>query len=444
VQGATPERAVGPRVPSGFFEYVRGLGPGIVVAMAWLGSGDLVSSAVSGANYGYALLWGIVIALLARYLMVSAMARYQLCNSQGDETILQGFARLWRGFPFVLAVGALGSAFVYNSFHIRGAGTALNQLFGGIGGDWAIFLWSALVVAAAIALALSARQYKWLERVAVLAVTSLGLTFLAAAILSGVDILATLRGLLFSIPADEGPFGATLVVISLIGVVGGSVANILYVYLMREKGWHGPAYRRLQVYDLLTGITSVIVINLAVWIVAAETLNVGRSPIEDENDLASMMELIMGPIGSTLLWIGLFFATFDNVGVQAFGYTKIFLSGLYQTFTGRRERYNDHPESDPMFRVLQIGLLMILPLLFSTPFAPNFIVLTIFGGALPIMIVPIIIVAILWLTNKKGWFLPGYETKWWNSALLFVVGIIGIWGTFNLIQSFIGAITGGA
>jgi Mn2+/Fe2+ NRAMP family transporter len=443
MQGTTGEQRPEVQVPSSFMEYVRGLGPGIVVAMAWLGSGDLVSSAVSGANYGYALIWGLVIALLARYFMVSAMARYQLCNTQGDETILQGFARLWRGFPFVLAVGALGSAFVYNSFHIRGAGTALYQLFGGIGGDWAIFIWSSLVVVAALALALSARQYKWLERVAVLAVTSLGLTFLVAAILSGVDILNTLRGLLFSIPADEGPFGATLVVIALIGVVGGSVANILYVYLMREKGWHGPVYRRLQVYDLLTGIASVIVINLAVWVVAAETLNVGQSTIGDENDLASMMELVMGPIGSTLLWIGLFFATCDNVGVQAFGYTKIFLSGLHQTFSGRRERYNDRPESDPLFRMLQIGLL-VLPLIFSTPFAPNFIVLTVFGGALPIVLVPVIIVAVLWLTNKKGWFLPGYETKWWQSVVLFVIGAISVWGTVGLVQSFIDAIAAGA
>jgi hypothetical protein len=87
---------------------------------------------------------------------------------------------------------------------------------------------------------------------------------------------------------------------------------------------------------------------------------------------------------------------------------------------------------------------MILPLIFSTPFAPNFIVLTVFGGALPIILVPVIIVAVLWLINKKGWFLSGYETKWWQSAVLFVIGAIGVWGTYGLIQSFIGAIAGAA
>lgn len=444
MQEATRERPGEAKIPSSFLDYVRGMGPGIVVAMAWLGSGDLVSSAVSGANYGYALLWGLAIALLARYVIVSALAKYQLCNSQGDETVIDGFARMWRGFPLLLAFGSLGSAFVYNSFHIRGAGTALYNLFGGVGGDWAIFIWSALVVVASIALAMTARQYKWLERIAVMAVVSLGLTFFIGAVLSGVDLLAVFRGLAFSVPADEGPFGATLVTISLIGVVGGSVANLLYVYLMREKGWRGPAYRKLQNYDLLMGIVSVIVINLAVWVVAAETLNAGSSVLEDENDLANMMELVMGPIGSTLLWIGLFFATFDNVGVQAFGYTKIFMSGVYKTYTGRSDRFDNNAETDPVFRILQIGALMILPLIFSTPFAPNFLVLTVFGGALPIILVPVIIVGILWLTNNKRLMMPGYANRWWQNIILFAVGAVGIWGTFGLIKAFIEAISAGA
>ena len=49
------------RVPSTFIEYVRALGPGILVAMAWLSAGDLVSASVSGSTYGYALMWALVV-----------------------------------------------------------------------------------------------------------------------------------------------------------------------------------------------------------------------------------------------------------------------------------------------------------------------------------------------------------------------------------------------
>ena len=39
------------------------MGPGIVIAVTWLGAGDLVDSAVSGGSYGYALMWALALAL---------------------------------------------------------------------------------------------------------------------------------------------------------------------------------------------------------------------------------------------------------------------------------------------------------------------------------------------------------------------------------------------
>lgn len=35
-----------PPIPKTFREYVRSIGPGIVIALTWLGDGDLVDSAV--------------------------------------------------------------------------------------------------------------------------------------------------------------------------------------------------------------------------------------------------------------------------------------------------------------------------------------------------------------------------------------------------------------
>ena len=47
----------------------------------------------AGANYGYSLLWVFVVAVLFRFLFVSLIARYQLCNQHG-EGVLDGLARL--------------------------------------------------------------------------------------------------------------------------------------------------------------------------------------------------------------------------------------------------------------------------------------------------------------------------------------------------------------
>ena len=37
-------------------DLITAVGPGLVLAMTFLGTGDLVSSSVSGANYGYTLI----------------------------------------------------------------------------------------------------------------------------------------------------------------------------------------------------------------------------------------------------------------------------------------------------------------------------------------------------------------------------------------------------
>jgi Mn2+/Fe2+ NRAMP family transporter len=134
-------------VPSTFIEYVRALGPGILVAMAWLSAGDLVSASVSGSTYGYALMWALVVSLFARYFFVSAIGKYVLCNSQGDSSILAGFGRLWRGLPVVVGVIAFILGFTYQTYAIKGAATAVYNLLGGVGDEgWTIFILAVLLV----------------------------------------------------------------------------------------------------------------------------------------------------------------------------------------------------------------------------------------------------------------------------------------------------------
>ena len=81
------------RFPHSFREYLRSFGPGIVIVLTWLGAGDVVDMGAAGANYGYSLIWVFVVAILLRFLFVSLIARYHLCNQHG-EGVLDGLARL--------------------------------------------------------------------------------------------------------------------------------------------------------------------------------------------------------------------------------------------------------------------------------------------------------------------------------------------------------------
>src|ERR1700752_4330265 len=96
---AAPSSAAAPssqpalaKVPTSFGEYLRSFGPGIVIVLTWLGAGDIVDMGVAGPNYGYSLMWVLVAALMFRFVFVSLIARYQLCNQHG-EGVLDGLAR---------------------------------------------------------------------------------------------------------------------------------------------------------------------------------------------------------------------------------------------------------------------------------------------------------------------------------------------------------------
>jgi hypothetical protein len=262
-------------------------------------------------------------------------------------------------------------------------------------------------------------------------------TFFIAVVLHGFDLIALLRGLAFSLPADEGGFGAVLLVAAIIGAVGGSAANLLYPYFMQDKGWDRPAYRKLQIFDLLTGILAMVFINLCVWIVAAEVLAGGGGiAIEEAEDLATMMGRGVGAIGPLLLWIGLFFVTFTSFPAYSFGFTKVLLDGVQRTLSGQIETY-ENPENHRAFKWIQVGLLLIVPLLFSLPAAPNFIVLTIAGNALGAITGPIIIVGVIILTTSKKYMLPEYANKWWETIALLIIGGIGLWATYGVVAGLL-------
>ena len=428
--------ATGPTIPKGIKGYVQFTGPGLLVAMAWLSAGDLVASSVSGADYGYALIWALVMSLVARYFFVSAIGKYVLANNEGSDSIMAGFRRIWRVLPVVIGAITFLVGFIVQTYIIKGAAAAIYNLVGRPGDSaWGVFAFAVVLVGLTTLMLLAGRQYKVLELIARISVVALIITFVIIVALRGFDVAELARGLVFQLPDDEGGFRSIVIVAAIIGAVGGSAANLLYPYFLRDKGWNRPEYRKLQIVDLLIGIVAMVIINLAIWITAAETVHGRNFTLNDENDLAQMMQLAIGAPGPILLWLGLFFVTFNSFPAYSYGFTKILLDGVRHTFP----RVSD-PDADletiPTFRWLQVGILLFLPLLFSLPMAPNFVVLTIAGQALQALTGPIIIAGIIILTSSRRFMMSGYVNKWWENAALLLIGAIGLWATYGTVKGF--------
>ena len=109
------------QLPTSFLGYLKSTGPGLVVVLTWLGAGDIVDMGVAGGNYGYSLMWVLVLAVVMRFLFVSLIAKYQLCNPRG-EGVLDGLARLHPGYAPLLFVAAIVMGHVYGSYMTVGVG----------------------------------------------------------------------------------------------------------------------------------------------------------------------------------------------------------------------------------------------------------------------------------------------------------------------------------
>ncbi|GAB3185167.1 Nramp family divalent metal transporter [Nesterenkonia halophila] len=410
---------------------VTSIGPGLVLAMTFLGTGDLVSSSVSGASYGYALLWTLVLSLIARTFIISSIAKYTLMNRHGDTQILDGFARITPVLPGIMAVVVLIAGFVTQATFVLAAAIGLHQLTGGEwGGDWGRFMCALVLVVFTLGLVALKRQFVVLEYMARIASVAMIAAFVYALTQIGTfDIGGFVQGLAFEIPEEEATsaFAPIVIASATIGTIAGNMPNLLYSGFMRDKGWVGPRYRKLQQFDLIAGMAPLLLINLLFWIVAAEftAANPGFS-IEDEYDLSEMLSVSVGPLGPYLLWACIFFAAMTSFPSQSRGFSQLAINGINHSVPAFRT-YLGRDEQNPAFRWIQALVFIVLPLVSTLPGAPNLISLNIVGTALStVLSLPIIVIGILLLTSSKK-HMQGYAVnRVWQVIILGILGIIAL------------------
>ena len=282
--------------------------------LTWLGAGDIVEMGTAGADFGYSLMWVLVLAISMRWVMVSVIARYQLCNPRGEH-LVDGLCRLHRGYAPLLLVAAVLMGHLYGAYMTRGIGEACFNATG-IGSVW---IWAA----AGNALALLLVFRPALQRVEVvfkILLTLLSVAFLGSAIMVQPQPAEIASGLIsFELPHQTGQYVPLLVAMGMIGAVGGSLMNLVYPYFLANKGWRGPRFRRLQFYDFLLAMAVMLVLDLSIWTLGAETLHDQGGTIETMDDLPWLLGTRRGRFGERLFYGGIFAAVFTSLIGHALG-----------------------------------------------------------------------------------------------------------------------------
>jgi Mn2+/Fe2+ NRAMP family transporter len=430
---ASPTAA--PPVPHSFGDFLRAFGPGIIIVLTWLGAGDVVDMGVAGSNYGYSLLWVLVLAVFLRFVLVSAIGRYQLCNQHG-ESVLDGLVRLHRWYAPVLFIGAIVMGHVYESYMTVGVGEVCRNV-SGIGATW---MWAILCNAVAF-LFVFGGAYKPLEWMFKFFLAVLSISFLGSAIWVGFNALDVVQGLTrLEMPGQHGPFESLTVALAMIGAVGGSFMNLVYPYFLEEKGWRGPQYRRVQVYDLLLGVIVMILLNLAVWILGAELLYPNHH-IRELDDLPNLLSTVLGPGGRILFYLGVFAAVFTSVVGHAAGLAALGSHAWMRWRTGSpatAAQYRSHP----IYRWIIVWCL-VSPLLWTIPGMPDFVTLTLAANGGQVVLLPLLAGGLWCITASSRYIGPEHRNRWWENLVLGLLFVLAIYGAFKSVGMLADSVTRG-
>jgi Mn2+/Fe2+ NRAMP family transporter len=418
-----------PPVPRGFWQYLRSLGPGLIAVLTWLGAGDVVEAGVSGGNYGYSLMWVVVVALLVRFLFVSLLAKYHLCNPRG-EGVLEGLVRLHPAYAPGLLIACVVMGHVYGAYMAVGVGETWTKLTGrGTTWSWAL-AWTGL----ALLIAFRPGQ-KLLDLVFKLLLGLLSVSFVGVALWIGPSPSGILRGTLaFALPAQVGPFDSALLAVGMIGAVGGSLMNLAYPYFLDQKGWRGPQYRRVQTYDFLIAIVVMIVLDLAVWTLGAELVHARGRTVHDLEGLTTLLTEVLGQTGRVLFHLGVFAAVFTSVIGHAVGL------GAIASDAHRLWRRKEAPRpatglgQSKLYRGMVLWVL-ISPLPWTAPGMPDFVTLTLIAQSLQVVLIPFLAGGLWWITASKKFLPAQYRNRLWENGVMVFVFVLALWGAYGSVHT---------
>ena len=174
-------------------------GPGVLIAAAFIGPGTVTTCTITGASFGFTLIWAMVLSIIATIFLQEMAARIGLVTNKGLAEVIRSQIKRpsIRLFAILLILSAIvvGNA-AYEAGNISGGVLGIEAL-GASGsfevGSLTVNGWSiGIGILAAIILYIG--SYKVLERILVGLVLFMSVAFIITAMVTKPDIVAVLKG----------------------------------------------------------------------------------------------------------------------------------------------------------------------------------------------------------------------------------------------------------
>ncbi len=364
----------------------RNIGPGTLIAAAFIGPGTVTVCTMAGVQFGFTLLWAMVLSIVATVVLQEMAARLGLIYGHGLAATVKQQIKTpllkWAALFLILAAILIGNA-AYEAGNISGGVLGLQTIFSEtviVALGLQIDLLSVLIGIIAFVL-LYIGNYKIIERSLVALVILMSLSFLITALMTAPNVSLILEGMFVPRFPEEG----ILTIIALVGTTVVPYNLFLHASLVKEK-WNGVANLKAARKDLYFSIVLGGIVSMAIIVSAAA---VNADSVSNASDLAQSLEPLFGQFATYFLSLGLFAAGITSAITAPLAAAYV-ASDIFSWKSGLRSK---------AFRSVWMSVLGLGIVFSSVGFKPIEIIQ--FAQIANGLLLPIIAMFLLWVVNKK-------------------------------------------
>ncbi len=389
-----------------FSERLKNIGPGAMVAAAFIGPGTVTTSTIAGARFGYTLLWAMLFSSIATMVLQEMSARLGLATKEGlGEALRNQFQNTTTKYLAVaMVIGAIfiGNA-AYQTGNILGGALGLETITG-----ISRQIWGPIIGVIAFVV-LWQGHYKLIERTLIALVATMSVAFVVTAIVIKPDFAAILSGLFIPSVPD------LTLTIALIGTTVVPYNLFLHASAV-SKRWENIKDLKEARIDTILSILVGGIISMAIIITASVAFHGTGAVPANAGEMATQLTPLLGE------WAKWFFA----LGLFAAGFSSAVTAPLAGAFAGAGALGWGKDMASSRFRTMWLIILLVGIIGSAAGRAPLAII--IFAQAANGILLPIVAIFLLVIMNNKKILREHVNKTTANVLGILVVGVAIILG----------------
>ena len=402
-------------------KWINNIGPGPLVAAAFIGPGTVTLCSIAGLDFGFSLLWTLVLSIIATIVLQEMSARLGIISNKGLSQVIReeiknpGFRNIV--ITLILSAIVIGNA-AYEAGNISGGVLGLEAVFG----EKALTILNIDINFYSIILGLIAfsllyiGNYKILERSLIFLVIIMSLSFIITAIITKPDITDLFNGLF----VPKFPKGSILIIIGLIGTTVVPYNLFLHASLVKER-WKNKSDLKFARNDTIVSIVLGGIVSMCI-IISSASLNIDN--INNAADLAKGIEPLYGIYSKYILAIGLFSA----------GITSAITAPLAASFVAAGCLGWSLNMKGLKFR--SVWMFILLAGVISSSSGYKSIEIIKFAQVANGILLPVIAGFLIWIVNKDSILGKYKNSKWQNFIGLSILVITIFLGLKSILKVF--------